>query len=248
MNGFYQLFIANSKIFFRNKNGFFWTIAMPAFIYIALSILPIGKSLDVGGSYSNFLLPGILAMAIMQTGIYSLAYWMVDLKTRGVLKRFLVTPVKPQAMVAGVLLSRIPVILLEVVVLSAIGILFFGASFVGNFFSILVLSILGGCIFLLIGLLISNYADSYESAAPFTSAIGLPFIFLGNIFYPASALPIALQRLSKILPITYLADGLRKAYTAEFSFSLLSFNFFMLVVWLVVLLVITIKVFKLREE
>src|SRR6185369_4213025 len=93
MSSFYQLFLANIKIFYRNKQGFFWTIAMPAGIYIILSILPISKGVDQPLRYSNFVLPGIIAMTIMQTGIYGLAYWMVDLKARGVLKRFMATPV-----------------------------------------------------------------------------------------------------------------------------------------------------------
>ena len=81
-------------MFYREKEGFYWTVLMPAFIYIALAILPIGKTIDVNLKYSSFVLPGIIAMTIMQGGIYSLAYWMVDLKSRGIIKRLLATPLK----------------------------------------------------------------------------------------------------------------------------------------------------------
>src|SRR6266404_7789374 len=110
MNSFQQLFLANLKIFYRNKQGVFWTLLMPAAVYIALSVLPVGKAIIPSGNYSNYVLPGIIAMTIMQTGIYGLAYWMVDLRTRGVIKRFLVTPLKQWQMVLSVVASRTIVI------------------------------------------------------------------------------------------------------------------------------------------
>jgi ABC-2 type transport system permease protein len=93
-----------------------------------------------------------------------------------------------------------------------------------------ILSLLGGGIFLLVGLLISTVATTYESAAPITAGVGLPLTFLGNIFYPISTLPHALQVVANVLPITYLADGLRKVYFEPFSFSLVAIDFAVLVV------------------
>jgi ABC-2 type transport system permease protein len=242
-----QLFLANIKIFYRNRQGFYWTIAMPAIIYIALSVLPVGKSINSQTSYSNYVLSGIIAMSIMQTGIYGLAYWMVDLKTRGVLKRFMVTPIKPAAMIFGIVSSRIVVVLIEVVALTIIGMVFFHATFAGNIISTLLISILGGAIFLLVGLLISNYSKSYETAAPITSAVGLPLTFLGNIFFPIDSLPHVLKVVAKLLPITYLADGLRQAYLFAFDFKKIGFDVLILTVWLVILIAITGVVFRLKE-
>src|SRR5262249_54163419 len=149
----YQLFLANLKIFYRNKQGFFWTLAMPAAIYVILSVLPITKSAGPNTiAYTSFVLPGIIAMTVMQTGIYGLAYWMVDLKARGVIKRFLATPLKPWEFVAGILGTRLIVILVEVVVLTLIGVLAFHAKFAGNVISTFIISLLGGGIFLLLGL------------------------------------------------------------------------------------------------
>ena len=81
---------------------------------------------------------------------------------------------------------------------------------------------------MLIGLLISNFAKTYDSAAPITSAIGLPLTFLGSIFYPLTVLPHALQTIAKILPITYLADGLRQSYLYAFDFQKIGFDILIL--------------------
>ncbi|MFI5206134.1 MAG: ABC transporter permease, partial [Candidatus Paceibacterales bacterium] len=219
MNSFYQLFLANFKMFYREKEGLFWTVLMPAFIYIALSVLPLGQSLGGNLKYSNYVLPGIIAMTIMQGGVYSLAYWMVDLKSRGIIKRLLATPLKQWQLALSLVCARLVIVIAQVIILTLLGVIAFKASFAGNIFSILILALLGGAIFLLTGLLISTFAKSYDSAAPITSAIALPLTFLGNIFYPISALPHGLQVLARLLPITYLADGLRQAYLYPFNFA-----------------------------
>lgn len=220
---------------------------MPAGIYVILSVLPISKGVDQPLRYYNFVLPGIIAMTIMQTGIYGLAYWMVDLKARGVIKRFMATPLTIAEFVFGILASRLIVILIEVVMLTLLGVLAFGASFAGNIISTLILTLLGGGIFLLLGLLISNYANSYETAAPITTAVGLPLTFLGNIFFPIDGLPHVLKIIAQILPITYLADGLRQAYLYPFSFSVIGKDILILAIWLAAMLILTISVFRLKE-
>src|SRR5690242_19016067 len=113
MNSFYQLFLINLKIFYRNTQGFYWTIVMPAIIYVALSVLPLNAFLGGQIKYSNFVLPGVVAMTIMQTGIYGLAYWMIDLKTQKVIKRFLATPIRSVDFVLAIVASRLVIILVE---------------------------------------------------------------------------------------------------------------------------------------
>jgi ABC-2 type transport system permease protein len=248
MNSFYQLFLANFKMFYREKEGFYWTVLMPAFIYIAISVVPVGKIINSQTVYSSFVLPGIIAMTIMQGGIYSLAYWMVDLKARGIIKRLLATPLKQWQLVVSLVCARLVMVIAQVIILTLIGKFVFHVQFVENYFSILFLVLLGGAIFLIIGLLISNFAHSYDAAAPITSAVALPLTFLSSIFYPLSVLPEALQKAAKLLPITYLADGLRQAYLYPFNFSAIGKDILILAVWLAVLMIVLLLVFRLKEE
>ena len=80
-SSFTQLFLMNMRLVYRNRSGLFFTLVMPTLIYVALSVLPIGSTFGgrAGASYSQYVLPGIIAMTIMQGGIYGLAYWMIDL-------------------------------------------------------------------------------------------------------------------------------------------------------------------------
>jgi ABC-2 type transport system permease protein len=247
MKSFIELFKANFKMFYREKEGFYWTVLMPAFIYIALSILPINKALGNNFKYSSYVLPGIIALTIMQGGVYSLAYWMVDLKARGIIKRLLATPLKQWQLALSLVCARLTVVIAQVIILTGLGILIFHADFAGNVLSTLILVLLGGAIFLLVGLLISTFAKSYDAAAPLTSAVALPMTFLGNIFYPIEALPRGLQIFARLLPVTYLADGLRQAYLYPFSFAKIGFDVFILCVWLSAMLIVTLATFRLKE-
>ena len=248
MNSFWQLFSANLKMFVREKEGLYWTVLMPSFIYIALAVLPVGKFVGTGMAYSSYVLPGVIALTIMQGGIYTLAYWMVDLKTRGIIKRLMATPIKEWQLATSLVLSRLIIMLVQVVILTLLGVFVFHAAFVPNILSILVLVFLGGSIFLLVGLLISNYANSYDSAAPITSAVALPLTFLGNLFYPTASLPHILQIISNILPITYLADGLRQAYLYPFNVAVIGNDILILFIWFVVILAVTVFLFRLKDE
>ena len=220
---------------------------MPAFIYCAVSIIPVGNIIKGQIAYSNFVLPGLIAMTIMQGGVYSLAYWMVDLKARGVTKRLLATPLKTWQLITSLVCARLVIVIAQVIILTLLGRFIFNAQFAGNYVSVLILILEGGAIFLLIGLLISNYAKSYDSAAPITSAVALPLTFLSNIFYPISILPRAVQNIARLLPTTYLAEGLRQAYLYPFDFSLIWKDIFILTLWLAAMLIVTISVFRLKE-
>src|SRR3989344_2174731 len=110
---FWQLFISNLRIVIRNRRGFFWTVVMPAGMYVILSLLPVGVILGKE-NYSSYLLPGVIALTIMQGGIYTLAYWTVDLKGRGVIRRFQVTPLSKKELVLSLLFARSAIIVAQV--------------------------------------------------------------------------------------------------------------------------------------
>lgn len=243
---FWHLVKVNILVVLRNPNGLFWTLVMPSLIYVALSLLPI-KLLLGSESYSTYLLPGVLALTIMQGGIYTLAYWTIDLRSRGVIKRMNVAPIKKTELVLSLLISRSLVMVLQAALLSVIGLIFFDAQVNGSIFWILALVFLGGFVFLPLGLLISSFADSYEAAAPVTAAVGLPFTFLGSVFYPVESLPKQLEVIGNYLPITYLADALRMVYLNDATLSDLWWNIVWLVVWIIIISGLAIWRFKLED-
>jgi ABC-2 type transport system permease protein len=246
MSAFWQLFTSNLKLVYRNTTALFWTLVMPTGLYVALSVLPLPEIIP-NINYSSYVLPGMIAYTITTNGIYGLAYWMAEMRSKNVIKRFLVTPIKVRDLALALVASRLVVMFLQVTVITLAGVLLFDAPFAGNYINVIVFTILGGTIFLCIGLLIANYASSYETATPLTTAVGMPMMFLGNIFFPTETLPNFLRQIGQVLPITFLADGMRQSYLYAFDFSKISSDLLWLFVWLVIMLTLTIKIFKLKE-
>lgn len=246
---FYQLFLVNVRMVYRNASGLFWTIAMPIIFYSIFASFRLERFVNVGGrSYADFFLPGFLAYTFMQGGLYGLGYFLTDLKAKGVIKRFLVTPIKPFEMAVAVVASRVLIMLVQLVLLTAIAALVFGAQFSWvNIPLVVVVGILGGSLFLLVGLLVSTAASSYESAAPITAGVGLPLMFLGDVFYPLSMLPAGLEVVGKILPLSHLSEAFRSLYANTWSWPALAMHTSVLLAWFVVLLVLTRWRFRLEE-
>ena len=240
-SAFKQLVLANVRILYRDGTAFFWNLTIPVIIYSVLAGFS-NKIKIEAFNYGDFLLPGVVAYVIMQGGIYSLTYWLVDLKSQGVIKRFLVTPLKMRDLIASVVAARLLVMFLQIALITLIGVLFFHTPFAGNILSIVLLVGLGGGIFLLLGLLISAAAGSYQSASPITAAIGLPLTVLGNIFIPLSIFPKPIQAFGNFLPITYLSNGLRQAYLYPFASGPILKDISVLLIWLIIISVLTLTV------
>src|SRR5258708_203049 len=236
---FYQLFLTNLRLTFRNWRGLFFNIALPVALYVAISKIA-GKAPGLPGiSYSDYLLPGIIAMTIMQTGIFGLAYWLVDLKSRGVIKRFLVTPLSNMELVGSLILSRLVLMAIQILILIAIGIFYFNVHIHGSIVAIIIIMLFDGATFLGLGFLVSSFANSYEEAAPLTTVLNLVFTILGNIFFPTNALPKLFGQIGSKLPITYLVEGMRNNFVQHYTFAQTWRDLLGLLVWLLIILGIT---------
>jgi ABC-2 type transport system permease protein len=233
---FYYLLLANFRILYRNWRGIFWNLALPIVEYLALAFLHVGNIIggSIGSHYSEYLLPGMIAMSALQTGLFNTAYWIIDLKDRDILKRVSVTPLSNIELVASVIISRLTVMLIQAALLIFIGSIFFGAAITGNIIWILLLIAMGGGSFMAIGILIASISGSYEEASPITTGINMIFVFLGNIFFPISLLPKTLQNIGSILPITFFADGLRNNFGMSQTHGSL-YDLIILSIWVLIL-------------
>lgn len=165
-----------------------------------------------GQGYKGFLVPGVAAMAIMQGGLFGVVFTIVAYKSRGILRRLKAAPIKPSHVLTGQIVTRLTVSLLQTYVLLAVGVLLLRVTIGENFLAWINLSIfaaLGGALFIAMGLAISGWAKSEDTAAPVANVIALPMMFLSGVFFPTTAMPDWVQTVSQFLPLTYLADGMR---------------------------------------
>ncbi len=163
--------------------------------------------------YKGFIIPGIAAMAIMQNGIFSVVFTLLSYKNQGVLRRLQATPISPSHFIVGHLISRVTIIILQTFLLLIMGVFILGVSIgqgsIMAWINILLLSLLGGILFLSIGLAISSLAPSEDSAPALANLVTFPMLFLSGVFFPIDFLPKFVGYISNILPLTHLAQGIR---------------------------------------
>lgn len=198
--------------------------------------------------YIDFLIPGIVAMAIMQMGVFSIVFVLVQYRKKGIMKRLLVTPMKSVDFIAGQVLTRIFVSIMQVVVIVGVAVLVFDINVVGNYLLILLLVSLGSLLFISMGFAMSSFAKTEESAAPIANIVVFPMLFLSGVFFPIEAMPAWLQGISKYLPLTYLANGLRSVMTEGVKIAAIKSDVLGLLVWSIIIIIFAILFFRLNPE
>jgi ABC-2 type transport system permease protein len=195
-------------------------------------------------TYIDYLLPGLLSMSIMQSGVFGVAFGFVSLKKRGILRRLLVTPMNPNDFIFASVGARLVLLFLQVVLMVGAGIVFVDLHFVGSLWEMLLLGLLGGVIFLSIGFALSGISKSEDQVAPLANVITLPMVLLSGVFFSRSALPGFAHVITDFFPLTYLADGMRKIAIDGASLTQLETEVMGLIVWGAISIFLAIKVFR----
>ncbi len=195
-------------------------------------------------TYIDFLLPGILAMSIMQSGVFGVAFGFVVLKKRGILRRLLVTPIKTSDFIIAQVSTRLLVLMTQVLILIGVGVLFFHLHFIGSLFNMIIVGLLGGTVFLSIGFALSGISKSEDQVAPLANLITLPMLMLSGVFFDRSNLPGFAHVITDFFPLTYLANGLRSIAIEGATLTDVFPQLLGLAVWSVITLFIVIKAFR----
>lgn len=197
--------------------------------------------------YIDFLVPGIIAMSIMQLGIFGTAFVIVDAKQKGVLKRVLATPIASWQYVIGNMLARLVLSMSQAAILVAVAHFAFDVQF-RHWGWLLLLVILGNAVFLSIGLFISGVAKTVESVPVLGNLIVFPMLLLGGIFFPTTGLPDWLSAIVDRLPVALLADLMRNTVTLDKGFSDVWVSLLSLFVWVVIAVILANTFFRLQEK
>lgn len=195
-------------------------------------------------SYIDFLLPGILAMSIMQGGIFGVAFSFVILKKRGILRRLLATPMRTNDFIIAQVATRLLLLLAQILVMVGAGVLFFHLHFIGSIFNMMIVGLLGGVVFLSIGFALSGISKSEDQVAPLANLITLPMLMLSGVFFSRANLPGFAHVVTNFFPLTYLADGLRSIAIEGATLAGVWPQLLGLAVWAVITLFIAIKAFR----
>ena len=166
-------------------------------------------STEPGARYIDFLIPGLLGMNLMNSGMWGIGFALVEMRQRKLLKRYLGTPMRRSDFLLALSSSRLVLMVLEVLLLLGFGVLFFHMVVRGSLFSILLLGTLGALCFAGLGLLTASRAQKIETISGLINVVMMPMWVFSGVFFSYENFPAAIHPYIRLLPLTALNDALR---------------------------------------
>ena len=166
-------------------------------------------SSDPGSRYIDFLIPGLLGMNLMNSGMWGIGFALVDMRQRKLLKRFVGTPMRRGDFLLALLSSRLILMIIEIGLLLTLGVVVFHMKVLGSVLTILLLGAAGAMTFGGLGLLTASRAQKIESVSGLMNLVMMPMWIFSGVFFSYERFPAVIQPLIKALPLTALNDALR---------------------------------------
>lgn len=169
----------------------------------------------------NRILPGVLAITLMQVGLFG-ALNLSKLKENRTLRAYGVTPISKHTIIISELIVRLGICLIQGLIVIGLGSILFklNVSYT-NLHQIILWILLGGATFIAVGYMFVALFNSLEATNGAIQIMQLGMMFLSGVFVPLTIFPTFVQRIVYLNPVVYLADALTSTITntnSEFGF------------------------------
>lgn len=199
---------------------------------------------EPGARYIDFLIPGLLGMNLMGTGMWGIGFAVVNARTRKLLKRFAATPMRRSHYLLSFVLSRLVFLVLEVGVVIAFARFAFGFTVRGSYLLMAFLFLLGALTFAGIGLLVAARPRTIEGVSGLMNLVMMPMWLLSGTFFSSARFPEFLQPFIKALPLTALNDSLRGVMNEGASMTTNWAGICVLLAWCAISFIVALRIFR----
>jgi len=201
-------------------------------------------SSEPGSRYIDFLIPGLLGMNLMNSGMWGVGFALVEMRQRKLLKRFVGTPMRRSDFLLALTSSRLVLMVIEVGLLLGFGVIVFHMRVAGSIFSVVVLGAVGAIAFGGVGLLTACRAQKIESVSGLINLVMMPMWIFSGVFFSYERFPAIAQPFIKALPLTALNDALRATITEGASLASQSGRLLVLAIWGGVSFILALRWFR----
>src|SRR5580693_6754619 len=204
------------------------------------------SSSEPGSRYIDFLIPGLLGMNLMNSGMWGVGFALVEMRQRKLLKRFVATPMRQSDFLLALMSSRLVLMVLEVALLLGFGVLVFHMRVRGwgSILSVLLIASLGAVTFGGVGLLTACRAQKIESVSGLINLVMMPMWIFSGVFFSYDKFPAIAQPFIKALPLAALNDALRSTIIEGAPLAAQSGRLLILVAWGGVSFILALRWFR----
>jgi ABC-2 type transport system permease protein len=164
---------------------------------------------EPGSRYIDFLIPGLLGMNIMGTGMWGVGFAVVKARSQKLLKRLLASPMRKTQYLLSHIFARLVFLGLEVGSVLLFALLVFHVPVRGSLLGLTLIVLLGAMAFSGLGLLVASRSKTVEGVSGLMNLVMVPMWICSGVFFSSANFPDAVQPFIKALPLTALNDALR---------------------------------------
>lgn len=199
---------------------------------------------EPGARYIDFLVPGLIGMNLLGSGLWGLGFAIVLARTEKLLKQLSATPMRRWQYLLSFMLARLLFLIPEVVALLGFAYFAFDVRMHGSWLSFVVVAVLGSLTFAGLGLLVAARTKTLEAAGGLMNLVILPMWILSGTFFSAARFPDFVQPFIKALPLTAVNDALRAIMNEGASLSANALEIGILVAWTLATFTIALRIFR----
>ncbi len=197
-----------------------------------------------GSRYIDFLVPGLLGMNLMSTGMWSVGFALVQSRSGKLLKLFIASPLRRWQLLASQALARAVFLLLEVTILIGFAVFLLEVPLRGSLVLLILVALLGGASFVGVGLLVAARPRTLEGVSGLMNLVMFPGWILSGTFFSTERFPDVMQPFVQALPLTALNDALRGIMLDDAGLTTVAPELGILALWGAVCFAIALRVFR----
>jgi ABC-2 type transport system permease protein len=185
-----------------------------------------------------------MAMTVMMSVMTGLPVAISQEKEVGTMDGMMVAPINRLSIILGKTLGQTARGLLQGVIIFLLAIGLFGVAIQGSVLLVFAMLLLGVFSFVGLGIVITSFTKDQETAQMLMMTLMFPMMFLSGVFFPIQQMPWYMQDISKVLPLTYASDALRKVMVLGAGVSQISTDLLVLIAFGAVMIAIAVPVFR----
>ena len=199
---------------------------------------------EAGSRYVDFLVPGLLGMNLMGTGMWGIGFSLVVARNGNLLKRLVAAPVRRSHLLGAQLTSRLIFLVPEAGALLLFAHFALGVPFRGSLMLLAAVSLFGALAFSGLGLLVAARPRTIEGVSGLMNLAMVPMWIFSGIFFSTERFPAAIQPFVQALPLTALNDALRGVMLQGTGLMPLLPELAVLAVWGTLSFMLALKIFR----
>jgi ABC-type multidrug transport system permease subunit len=201
---------------------------------------------EPGARYIDFLIPGLIGLNLMGSGMWGIGFAVVMMRTSKLLRRFAATPMRRGDFLLSLMLSRLIFLTLELVLLVAFGWIAFDVAVHGSLLDLVAVALLASLAFTGLALLTAARAKTVETASGIMNLVMVPMWLMSGSFFSYERFPDWLQPAIRALPLTAVNDALRLVMNEGRPLADAWLELVILAGWTALTFAVALKIFRWR--